>query len=196
MNNRPQPGIRTHRPGRYDEHTVPPRPSAGRESAEPRTRRGTLQWLPLALGALAGVALVIVAMAIISHLSGSTSRPSVNPTAQRICDDLTSQQYSDLYTLLSQAEKSLGPGDQFAASQRQLDAQLGTARGCTYRVASQDAASATLTLTLTRGSSPPASGQVRLIFEQNGWRIAEYDSSLVVAPVSPLSRAWSKSQSG
>src|SRR6185437_5384150 len=112
----------------------------------------------------------------------STSSPSVAPVARQLCSDLTTQQYNDIYRLLSTAEQAVGTHDQFVASQLQLDAQLGTAHECSYTVAGQDARSATLTLTLARGTVMPTQAQVKLTLEQNHWRIAYYDSSLLVIP--------------
>jgi hypothetical protein len=166
MNNYPQPGSRSRQ--RWKSTTMP-------------------SWLPLTLGALAGVALVLLGATLLAHRPVSAQPPSLDPTARRICADLTTQQYGDLYDLLSRAEQTIGSSDQFAASQRQLDAQLGTARDCAYHVTSQDAANATLALTLTRGTANATNPHVRLTVEQQTWRIADYDSSLVVAPVGQFS---------
>lgn len=147
------------------------------------TRRGTPQWLPLVLGVTAGILLVILGIALLSRVTAlSTNSPSAAPVAHQICGDLTTQQYGDLYGLLSTSEQAVGARDQFVASQRQLDAQLGAARSCGATVANQDDSSATLTLTLTRGTAAAAAAQVKLTLEQNHWRIADYDSSLVVIP--------------
>jgi hypothetical protein len=146
-------------------------------------RRNAPQWLPLALGVVAGILLVILGIALLSRLTATaTNSPSVAPVARQLCSDLTTQQYDDLYGLLSSAEQAVGSRDQFVASQRQLDAQLGTAHECSYTVAEQDASSATLTLTLARGTEMATTAQVKLTLEQNHWRIADYDSSLVVIP--------------
>ena len=146
-------------------------------------RRNAPQWLPLALGVVAGILVVILGIALVSRVTAtSTNSPSVAPVASQICSDLTTQQYDDLYGLLSSAEQAVGSRDQFVASQRQLDAQLGTAHECSYTVAEQDASSATLTLTLARGTEMATTAQVKLTLEQNHWRIADYDSSLVVIP--------------
>ncbi len=184
MNDRPQPGSRY----RSEDKTVP--------LATPPERHSTLRFLPLALGTVAGVLLVIVAATLLSHRSAATQPPAVAPTARQICDDLTMQRYSDLYSLLSRAQKAVGSSDQFAASQRLLDAQRGATHACTYTVAGQDTASATLTLTLTRGSSAATAAQMRLTFEQNAWRIADYDSALVSMPTGQFSWAPSMSNGG
>ena len=146
-------------------------------------RRNVPQWLPLALGVMAGILLVILGIALLSRLTAaSTNSPSVAPVAREICGDLTTQQYDDLYRLLSSAERAIGTQDQFVASQHQLDTQLGTAHTCSYIVAGQDASSAALTITLTRGTQMAATAQVKLTLQQKHWRIADYDSSLVVIP--------------
>ena len=146
-------------------------------------RRNAPQWLPLALGIVAGILVVILGIALVSRVTAtSTNSPSVAPVARQICSDLTTQQYDDLYGLLATTEQAVGTRDQFAASQRQLDAQLGTAHTCSYTVARQDASSAALTLTLVRGTVMATTAQVKLTLEQNHWRIADYDSSLVVVP--------------
>src|SRR5690242_6721105 len=99
------------------------------------TRWNTPRWLPLALGVAAGVFLVILGIATLSRLSAtSTSSPSVAPVARQLCSELTTQQYDDLYGLLSTAEQEVGTQDQFVASQRQLDVQLGTAHACSYTI--------------------------------------------------------------
>lgn len=192
MNDRPQPG--RHHPYyasmERDNNALSPSLLAG---APPPTRRRAFQFLPVTLGTLAGVVLVIVAAMILSHQSGTTQTAAVAPTARQICGDLTTQQYNDLYGLLSRTQKTIGTGDQFAAAQRQLDAQLGTVHTCTYNVTGQDATSATLTLRLTRGSSPAVAAQMRLTLEQNAWRIADYDSSLVAIPDIQSSRVRSMS---
>lgn len=155
------------------------RPSATITSA----RWNTPRWLPLALGVVAGVLLVILGVALLSRLTATpTISPSVAPVAHQLCSDLTAQHYDDLYGLLSTAEQAVGTRDQFVASQRQLDAQLGTARACSYAVGAQDPSSATLTLTLARGTQMATTAQVKLTLEQNHWRIADYDSSLVMIP--------------
>jgi hypothetical protein len=146
-------------------------------------RRNAPQWLPLALGVLAGILLVILGIALVSRVTASsTNSPSIAPVARQICNDLTTQQYDDLYGLLASTEQAVGTRDQFDASQRQLDAQLGTAHACSYTVAGQDASSAALTITLTRGTQMAATAQVKLTLQQKHWRIADYDSSLVVIP--------------
>ncbi|HEY1391257.1 MAG TPA: hypothetical protein VGF38_22155 [Ktedonobacterales bacterium] len=145
------------------------------------TRWNTPRWLPLALGVAAGILLVILGIALFSRLTATpTSSPSVAPVARLICGDLTTQQYDNLYGLLSTSEQAVGARDQFVASQRQLDAQLGTAHTCGYTTAGQDASSATLTLTLARGTEMATTAQVKLTLERNHWRIADYDSSLVM----------------
>ncbi len=180
MNDRPQPGSHYHSEGK----------------ATPPGRYRTLRFLPLALGTVAGVLLVIIAATLLSHRSDATQPPAVAPTARQICDDLTTQRYSDLYSLLSRAQKAVGSSDQFAASQRLLDAQRGATRACTYTIARQDTTSATLTLALARGSSSATAAQMQLTFEQNAWRIVDYDSSLVAAPSRQFSRAPSMSNGG
>ena len=146
-------------------------------------RRNAPRWLPLALGVAAGILLVVLGIALFSRLAATpTNSPSVAPVARQICSDLTTQQYDDLYGLLSTTEQAVGARDQFVASQRQLDAQLGTARTCSYTVAGQDASSATLTLTFARGTVMATTAQVKLTLERNHWRIADYDSSLVATP--------------
>ncbi len=144
------------------------------------TRRSTPRWLPLTLGVVAGIILVILGITLLSRVTAPpTNSPAVGPVARQICSDLTAQQYGDLYGLLSTAEQALGTQNQFVASQRQLDAQLGTARACSSTVAGQGASSATLTLTLARGTLMATSAQAQLTLEQNRWRIADYDSSAV-----------------
>lgn len=185
MNDRPPPGSRYTIPTRYRE-----------ADAKPSARRSTLRALPLLLGAIAGIALVVLVMSLLSQRPGQAQNPSVAPTARQLCDDLTTQRYDDLYGLLAPALQTVGSRAQFVASQRQLDAQLGTARACSYSIAGQDAASATLTLTVTRGASAATSGQVRLTYEGTHWRIADFDSSLVAAPADQFSRVRSMSAGG
>jgi hypothetical protein len=178
MNDRPQPGSRNPdyaRAGRDERraYEVAPKPAP----------RRALRFLPVALGILAGVVLVIVGATLLSHGSATAQPPSFTPTARQVCDDLTAQRYDALYGLLSQSQQQIGPRDQFVAVQRQLDAELGATHTCVYSAVQQDANHVTLTLTLTRGSTPAAKAQAQLTYEQQGWRISDYDTSLVAAPI-------------
>ena len=184
MNDRTPPG------SRYPTNARLERPERYEGVAKPAPRR-TLQALPVTLGLVAGVLLVIVGATLLSR--GSTppanstaaKTPAFAPTARQLCDDLTAQRYDDLYGLLAPAQQQIGPRDQFVAVQRQLDAQLGAVRTCVYQASQQDAGHVTLTLSLTRGSSsaaPVTTAQAQLTWEQQGWRISDYDTSLVAAP--------------
>ena len=169
MNDRTQPGSRY--PGYahtgHDEGVTKPTP------------RRALRLAPVALGVVAGVALVIVGATLLSHGSATARPPSFTPTARQFCDDLTTQRYEDLYALLSPTQQQIGSREQFVAVQRQLDAQLGAARACVYSAAVQDDYHVILTLTLTRSSAPATSAQSQLTYEQHGWRVSDYDTSLV-----------------
>ncbi|HET8909031.1 MAG TPA: hypothetical protein VFN11_18905 [Ktedonobacterales bacterium] len=187
MNDRPQPGSR-YRAARREDRVVSSSTEAERSSAAWTARQSILRIVPMALGVAAGVLLVFIGFTLFSGRSSAVKSPSVDPVARQLCGDLTAQQYDDLYGLLASSEQSLGPKDQFIASQRQLDAQLGTARSCTYQVSGQDATGATLTLHLARGTSSAAPAPVRLTLQIGVWRIADFDSSLVVAPRRQFSR--------
>lgn len=187
MNDRPQPGSR-YGAARREDRVVSSSAETGRSSAGWTMGQSTLRIVPMALGVAAGVLLVFIGFTIFSGRSSAVKSPSVDPVARELCGDLTAQRYDDLYELLASSEQSLGPKDQFIASQRQLDAQRGTARSCTYQVSGQDASGATLTLQLARGTSSAAPASVRLTLQIGEWRIADYDSSLVVAPRRQFSR--------
>lgn len=175
MNDRPQPG------SRYPDYARAERAEGYDVPAQPAPSR-TLRFLPVALGIVVGALLVIVGMTLLSHGSATAQPPSFTPSARQFCDDLTTQRYDDLYGLLSPTQQQIGPRDQFVAVQRQLDAQLGAARTCFYSAAQQDTFHVTLTLTLARGTAPAAKAQAQLTYEQQGWRISDYDTSLVAAP--------------
>lgn len=152
------------------------------DAAAPRARPALPRFLPLALGAVAGIVLVTIGVAIISRRTDVAQPPTVAPIAQQICGDLTTQRYGDLYSLLSSAQQALGTSAQFVATQRELDVQRGTANTCNYTISARSSSNATVTLSLARGTSAAASAQVLLTFERNAWRIADYDSSLVATP--------------
>ena len=179
MNDRPQRGSRY---PDYPDYARSERRERPDIAARPAPRRA-LRLLPVALGMVAGVALVILGATLLSHGSATAQPPSFTPAARQVCDDLTTQRYDDLYGLLSTTQQQIGPRDQFVAVQRQLDAQLGATHTCAYSAAQQDASHVTLTLTLTRGSAAAAKAQAQLTYEQSGWRISDYDSSLVAAPL-------------
>jgi hypothetical protein len=187
MHDRPQPGSR-YGVARREDRVVSSSADSGRSSAGWTMGGSTLRIVPMALGVAAGVLLVFIGFTLFSGRSSAVKSPSVDPVARELCSDLTAQRYDDLYGLLASSEQSLGPKDQFVASQRQLDAQLGTARSCNYQVTGQDATSANLTLQLARGTSSAAPAPVRLTLQAGVWRIADYDSSLVVAPRRQFSR--------
>lgn len=178
MNDRPQRGSRY---PDYPDYARSERRDRPDIAARPAPRRA-LRFLPVVLGMVAGVALVIVGLSLLSRGSATAQPPSFTPTARQVCNDLTAQRYDDLYGLLSTAQQQIGPRDQFVAVQRQLDAQLGATHTCAYSAAQQDASHVTLTLTLTRGAAPAAQAQAQLTYERNGWRISDYDSALVAAP--------------
>jgi hypothetical protein len=188
MNDRTPPG------SRYPTYARPERPERYEGTAKPAPRR-TLQVLPVALGLVAGVLLVIVGAMLLSRSSAPSTAstnaktPAFAPTARQLCDDLTSQRYDDLYSLLAPAQQQIGPRDQFVAVQRQLDAQLGAVHSCVYSASQRDANHVSLTLSLTRGSSSGAKAQAQLAYEEQGWRISDYDTSLVAAPDHPFHRA-------
>ena len=172
MHESPQPG------SRYSAYTQTA-PDAGDANSAPRR---ALRALPVALGIVAGVALVIIGATLLSHRSSAAPPPSFIPTARQLCNDLTTQRYDDLYDLLAPVQQQIGVRDQFIAVQRQLDAQLGTTRACVYSATASDTSHVTLTLTLTRGTAPAATAQAQLTYQQQRWRISDYDSSLVAAP--------------
>lgn len=178
MNDRPQRGNRY---PDYPDYAHSERRERPNTAARPAPRRA-LRFLSVALGMVAGVALVIVGLSLLSHGSATAQPPSFTPTARQVCNDLTTQRYDDLYGLLSTAQQQIGPRDQFVAVQRQLDAQFGATHTCAYSAAQQDASHVTLTLTLTRGSAPAAKAQAQLTYDQQGWRISDYDTALVAAP--------------
>lgn len=198
MNDRPTPGSRYRSRDSYDERTIPPGMRVSHPSITPSARQRVLRFRPVALGAVAGVLLVIVGVAFFSHRTTSPPLVPVDRNARQLCSDLTTQQYDDLYSMLSTAEQGVGSRDQFVASQRQLDVQLGAVSGCAYTLVSQDAANARISLRLTRGSSPTTAATVRLVMQGSEWRIADYDSSLVAMPGVNVqfSRVWSISNGG
>lgn len=179
MNDRPQRGSRY---PDYPDYARSERRERPDIAARPAPRRA-LRFLPVALGMVAGVALVIVGLSLLSRGSATAQPPSFTPTARQVCDDLTAQRYDNLYSLLSPAQQQIGSRDQFVAVQRQLDAELGATHTCVSSATLQDANHVTLTLTLTRGSTPPTKAQAQLTYGQQGWRISDYDTSLVAAPI-------------
>lgn len=198
MNDRPTPGSHYRSQDRFDDSAIPSRMRASQVATTSPARQSALRILPWALGMVTGVLLVLVGVAIFSHRNNAPPLVPVDRNARQLCADLTTQRYDDLYTMLSTAEQGVGPRDQFVASQRQLDVQLGAVSGCAYTVVSQDAANAKLLLQITRGSSPAAAATVRLVMQGSDWRIADYDSSLVAAPgsIAQFSRVWSISSGG
>jgi hypothetical protein len=175
MQNRPQPG---------SHHLTYVHAAPDERRAKPAPRRD-LRALPVALGVVAGVALVILVASLLSHRSAAAPSPSFTSTARQLCDDLSTQRYDDLYNLLSPAQQQIGSRDQFVAAQRQLDAQFGATRACVYSAAASDSSHVTLMLSLTRGTASATTAQAQLTYEQQRWRVSDYDSSLVAAPDIP-----------
>jgi hypothetical protein len=137
------------------------------------------------LGAVAGVVLCGAAFGIGSLLGPHTADPSL--TGQTLCGDLTSQNYTALYGLLSARQRALGTQAQFVASQRQLDALRGRASQCGFSLAGQDSASAELALTVTRGSAGPLSSDVRLLLDGSSWHVDTFDGGVVSRDARPNS---------
>ncbi len=138
--------------------------------------------LPLLLGAVTGLVICLVGMFVLLALNGHTpSVPAPDATANGVCDDLRTANYTALYDALAPALQQQGANAQaeFVASQRQLDIASGKVVSCAYQVQHADSAQATVTYTIARGSAPAQTGQITFNFLDGSWRIASYDTSLI-----------------
>jgi hypothetical protein len=165
------------------------RGSIGREtSADSTAATPSPGWLgiarrfPLVLGVGAGIALCLLGALTLALLRGGASvvsLPAPAPVAQQICADLQHQDYTDLYTLLSAAQRSTGDAAQFAASQRQLDVASGAVTSCSVAVVESTGGKADVRFSVTRAQTGASTGQGSLVYESNSWRLDAYDASTV-----------------
>ena len=138
--------------------------------------------LPLLLGAATGLVICVVGLFVLLALNGRTPPvPAPDATANAICADLRSADYTALYNALAPALQQQGANAQmeFVASQRQLDIASGKVASCAYQVQRADSAQATVSYTIARGSAPAQSGQIVFSYLDGSWRIASYDTSLI-----------------
>lgn len=153
--------------------TLPNRPGGRSPNSRPRVFAG----LPIVLGAATGLAVCILALALLLLLNGRTTDPRT--TAQALCADLQSQDYQSMYDALSPRMQALGTQTQFAASQQQLDALRGTVTGCVYDVQTADSTQANVTLSITRARAPRTQAVVHFLYIGDAWKVDTYDATVV-----------------
>lgn len=135
-----------------------------------------LTFVPLLLGALAGLALC--GLAYVALVLSTPRQPLITPVARAICADLTGQRYDDLYTRLDPALRAQGTAAQFAASQRELDQIQGAVTACAPTNSTVSGGTASLTFTLTRaGSHQPSQAHTSLTSDGSTWRITAYSDT-------------------
>lgn len=143
-----------------------------------RQRRRVPPGLPIALGALAGLALCTLGyIALLFLVPHQQAQPNVQPTANTICVDLLHRSYDQLYTLLDSSLQEQGTQAQFVASQRQLDTLLGPVSSCAPSQPAIAGATATLAYSLTRTTGENATVKVTLIDQDGSWRISSYNGA-------------------
>ncbi|HEV2461409.1 MAG TPA: hypothetical protein VGS80_23900 [Ktedonobacterales bacterium] len=155
-------------------------------SAQPRQRSpaGAAQsflrrQLGVVLGAVAGLALSVAALLVLSAIRASPSVPAPDSTARALCADLQSRDYAALYTLLASDLQAAGTASQFAASQQELDVASGRVATCAYHVQRVASEEADLAVTVQRGEGAPSTSEVKLHYTGSAWRIGSYDSSRI-----------------
>lgn len=140
-------------------------------------RSGRWGGLAIVLGALAGIAICAAAFGILNLVNGRTVSP--DGTAQALCADLQSQNYTAAYGLLAPALQHEGTAQQFVLSQEQLDGMNGKVTACVYTITSADSAQSTLTLTVSRGRGGSMAGAVHFQYLGNAWKVDSYDTSVI-----------------
>jgi hypothetical protein len=156
-------------------------------SAQPRQRgpAGASQsflrrQLGVVLGAVAGVALSVAALLVLSAIRASPTVPAPDTTTARaLCADLQSRHYAALYTLLTPDLQAAGTASQFVASQQELDIASGRVTTCAYHVQRVASDEADLVVTVQRGEGAPSTSDVILHYIGSAWRIGSYDSSRI-----------------
>jgi hypothetical protein len=129
------------------------------------------------LGGVAGLVVCTVVLALVLLLGGRST--DARPTAQALCVDLQSQDYSSLYNALSPQLQALGTQAQFTASQQQLDALQGNVTGCSYDIQRSDSTQATVTITVSRARAASAAGSVHLVYVDGAWKVDAYDAGVI-----------------
>lgn len=133
-----------------------------------------------------GVALVIGAQTAGNALQTKAQQLAATGIATAFCGDFVATSYTDAYQLLSKAEQArVGTPDQFATHAGTLDTSDGQVTGCepdtSNPLATINGNNATVKFTVQRSNQTgTATGTIRLVHEDNTWKIDGADSSLTL----------------
>ncbi len=156
-------------------------PYAGRSSAAALASRPLL-----VLGALTLLLIVAVVGGII-YAAGQAKQPGI--LLSRYCADMSHQNYTDAYTLLSSGAQAQTSSTQWIQDAQLHDQIDGKVTSCTASQVSSGPltfASAGASATLTIARTKTASGLVALSHEVGGWKVDKLDVKLQGADLGPL----------
>jgi hypothetical protein len=160
-------------------HSRPVARPGPRASIRPTPRPRWRRYLPWLLGATTGIVVCVAGLVTLLVINRPTPSPAA--TADKICTDLRSADYTSLFSALAPVlqEQGSDPSAQFSASQRELDIISGRVIACTYRLQQPDSVHATVTYLIARGSKSAKPAPVTLVYENSAWHIQQYDTSLI-----------------
>ncbi|HEY7341859.1 MAG TPA: hypothetical protein VH591_13335 [Ktedonobacterales bacterium] len=133
-----------------------------------------------------GVALVIGAQTAGNVLQTKAQQLAATGIATAFCGDYVTTSYTDAYQLLSKAEQArVGTPDQFATHAGTLDTSDGQVTGCepdtNNPLATINGNNATVKFTVQRSNKTgTATGTIKLVHEDNTWKVDGADSSLTL----------------
>lgn len=204
-----QPGQQPTQPGFGQEQQPPPyQPPVYNQAAQPqypqqqapqypqqqpkKSRRGWIIGCSIAAVVLilicggVGIAVYIGAQTAGAALQTKAQQLAATGIATAFCGDFVAQQYTSAYQLLSKAEQSrVGTPDQFATHAGALDTSDGSVTGCepdtNNPLAMINGNNATVQFTVQRSNQTgTATGTIRLVHEDNTWKVDGADSSLTL----------------
>jgi hypothetical protein len=128
--------------------------------------------------------LVIGAKNAGTAIQSQAQRALATGIATAFCTDIETQQYDSAYLSLSKAAQSKMSATEFSQHEAALDASDGTVSTCEPANSSNPLAdisgnTATLTVQVIRSQqSSPATGVIKLVFEDNNWKVDSVDAAL------------------
>jgi hypothetical protein len=159
-----------------DGQSLPPPPPL-------RARRGLVRVGITVASLVALLALVAGIAFAASHHSGGVAGVSDSPAnaAGSYCRALQRAQYPQGYTLWGTALTSTIPSADYAAISKEMDTQVGAVTGCVVGKVTTSGGTATVPVTLTRGSAGAQTLTWQFSKSGSGWQLSQYPEPVLAA---------------
>lgn len=157
-----------------------------------RSHRGVWITLGSIIGVLAVAAGLLAYFVVIPILQTDAEVSAASVAARSFCADITAQNYSAAYDLLSTNYQKTVSSSDFASANNLRDKLSGAVQSCPIPTGGPDVSAGVNTVTLfvsfTRPNPTPttASGSITLIKQGGQWKLDKIDDALLGANVAPL----------